>query len=155
MVTLEPAMSLVHRSVFHGPLWCAHRSHHEFPRARRFVPNDGLWLAYFLLFGALTAFGAMSEAPWAGVLAGAGAGACGYGMAYVLAHDGFAHGRFWTPAVLRRSRLVRGLVRAHHLHHADGPRGAGRPPFGVYSAPIELAWGLSEGFVARYPSCPS
>jgi beta-carotene 3-hydroxylase len=153
MVLFEPAMALVHRWLFHGPLWCLHRSHHEQPRARRLVPNDALWVTYFVAFGALIAFGAQSVAPWAGAAVGFGAGACAYGIAYLAAHDGLAHGRFWMPAVLRRSRAVRRLVRAHHHHHRDGTAGMGAPPFGVYAAHLELEWGLSEDYEPRYRSC--
>ena len=44
LVAFEPIMTLVHRLVFHGPLWCSHKSHHEYPTARRIVRNDLLWL---------------------------------------------------------------------------------------------------------------
>jgi hypothetical protein len=110
------------------------------------VLNDALWAAYFVAFGALMAFAAQCAAPWAGAAVGFGAGACAYGI-------GLAHGRFWMPAALRRSRAVRRLVRAHHQHHRDGPAGVGTPPFGVYAAHLALEWGLSEGYAPRYRSC--
>jgi hypothetical protein len=42
-VLAEP-LTLIHRLLFHGPLWCEHRSHHAHPNARRVVRNDLLWL---------------------------------------------------------------------------------------------------------------
>ena len=44
IVLAEPLMAMVHRFVFHGPLWCEHESHHAHPTVRRVVRNDLLWI---------------------------------------------------------------------------------------------------------------
>ena len=128
LVVFEPLMSVVHRRLFHGPLWRWHRSHHESPNAHRLVLNDLIWVIHFALSGILILLGA----------AGIGSGAALYGLAYVLAHDGLAHGRFPVPSVLRRTRLFRRLIRAHHLHHRTSSGSLGAVPFGIYSALVEL-----------------
>ena len=135
LVLAEPVMTLVHRFVFHGPLWCEHESHHAHPTERRVVRNDLLWVWPLLASAALVAFGGP-------VLVGLGIGSALYVAAYILAHDGIAHGRFWVPRWLRRMAVFRVIAQTHRLHHRGGRTGKGAPPFGVYLAPLEHRWGL-------------
>jgi hypothetical protein len=132
-------MTLVHRFVFHGPLWCSHKSHHEHPTARRIVRNDLLWLWPLLASAALVSLGSP-------VLVGLGIGGAAYVAAYILAHDGVAHGRFRVPTAVRRMTVFRVVAQTHHLHHRGGRDGVGASPFGVYLAHLEHRWRLS----ARY-----
>src|SRR5512144_2962698 len=87
LLAAEPIMALVHRFLFHGPLWCEHKSHHEHPTAGRIVRNDLLWLWPILISAALVALGGP-------VFLGLGIGTTAYVIAYIIAHDGVAHGRF-------------------------------------------------------------
>ena len=135
IVLAEPLMALVHRFVFHGPLWCEHESHHAHPTDRRIVRNDLLWIWPLFVSVGLGFFGGSA-------LAGIGIGGAFYVGAYVLAHDGVAHGRFWVPRWLRRLSAFRIIARTHRLHHRGGRRGKGAPPFGVYLAPLEHRWGI-------------
>jgi len=146
LVALEPVMALVHRFVFNGPLWCWHESHHEHPTARRIVRNDLLWLWPLLGSAALISLGGPG-------LAGIGVGIVGYVAAYILAHDGVAHGRFWVPMFVRRMSGFRLLAQTHHLHHRGGRHG-GAPPFAVYAAPVEHTWHVSKNFVPATKPCP-
>jgi beta-carotene 3-hydroxylase len=139
LVAFEPFMALVHRFLFHGRLWCWHKSHHEHPTARRLVRNDLLWLWPLLGSAALITLGGPA-------LVGLGIGTAAYVGAYIVAHDGIAHGRFWVPEPVRRLRGFRVVAEAHRLHHRGGRRGVGAPPFGVYAAHLEHRWRLS----ARY-----
>ena len=139
LVAAEPAMALVHRFVFHGPLWCEHKSHHEHPTAPRIDRNDLLWAWPLLGSAFLIGFGGP-------VLVGLGIGGALYVGAYILAHDGVAHGRFCVPAFIRRARPLRVVAKTHRLHHRGGRNGVGASPFGVYLAHLEHRWGLS----ARY-----
>src|SRR5262245_28983925 len=109
----EPVMTLIHRFVFHGPLWCEHRSHHAHPNARRVVRNDLLWLWPLVASAGLVVLGGR-------VLAGVGIGTAAYVAAYVLAHDGVAHRRFWVPHAVRRMTIFRVIAHTHHLHHRGG-----------------------------------
>jgi hypothetical protein len=77
---------------------------------------------------------------------GIGIGIAVYVAAYILAHDGIAHGRFWVPPVLRRLPLFRVVTETHYLHHRGGRDGVGASPFGVYLAALEHRWGLSVGY---------
>src|SRR5262245_63586798 len=122
LVLSEPAMTLVHRFVFHGPFWCEHRSHHAHPSARRIVRNDLLWLWPLAASLGLVSFGGP-------ILTGVGIGGAAYVAAYIFAHDGVAHGRFWVPRVLRRLTLFRIIAQPHRLHHRGGRDGYGAPPF--------------------------
>lgn len=132
-------MTLVHRFVFHGPLWCEHRSHHAHPGARRIVRNDLLWVGPLFAAATLVIFGGP-------ILVGAGIGGAVYVAAYVFAHDGVAHGRFRVPRRIRRMTVFRVIAQTHRLHHRGGRDGVGAPPFGVYTAPLEYRWRM----LARY-----
>jgi len=154
LVAFEPLMAAVHRFLFHGPLWCSHRSHHERPTARRLVSNDFLWVPYLALAAVLALAGAVWwQRVFGQILVGVGAGAAGYALAYILAHDGLAHGRFWMPAFLRRSALGRRLIRSHRRHHRGGTSGLGAAPFGIYGAPLEIALRIGDGFTPTARSC--
>ncbi len=128
----EPVMTVVHRFVFHGPLWCEHESHHAHPTSRRIVRNDLLWTWPLLVSAVLVMFGGP-------VLAGLGIGGALYVAAYIFAHDGVAHGRFPVPRFIRRMTVFRIIAQTHRLHHRTR---VGAPPFGVYLAPLEHRWGL-------------
>ena len=139
LLVAEPVMGLVHRFVFHGPLWCEHKSHHEHPTVRRIVRNDLLWLWPLAVSALLITFGGP-------VLVGLGIGGALYVGAYVLAHDGVAHGRFWVPSFLRRATVLRVVAKTHRLHHRGGRDGVGASPFGVFLAHLEHQWGLSAHY---------
>ena len=146
LVAFEPLMALVHRFVFHGPLWCWHESHHAHPTARRIVRNDLLWLWPLLASVVVISFGGP-------VPVGIGLGMSAYAGAYIFAHDGVAHGRFWIPKFVRRMSAFRLLAQTHHLHHRGGRHG-GASPFAVYAAPWEQSWHVSERFVPAARPCP-
>jgi beta-carotene 3-hydroxylase len=146
LVALEPAMGLVHRFLFHGPLWCWHKSHHEYPTARRLVRNDFLWVGPLLASAILIWMGGPA-------LVGIGIGTIAYVTAYVVAHDGVAHGRFAVPSVLRELGLFRLIAHTHHLHHRGGRDGAGASPFAVYLAHLEYRWRLSAGYTPPTRQC--
>jgi hypothetical protein len=145
LLLAEPAMTLVHRFLFHGPFWCEHKSHHAHPTARRIVRNDRLW---FWLAAALSLV--LFGGP---IVAGIGIGTAAYVAAYILAHDGVAHGRFWVPRVMRRMTVFRIIAHTHHLHHRGGRAGYGAPPFGVYLAPLEHRWRLLAQYTPPTKEC--
>src|SRR4030095_17097665 len=101
-----------------GPLWCEHKSHHEHPTARRIVANYLLWLWPLLASALLIAFGGPA-------LVGLGIGGALYVAAYIVAHDGVAHRRFWVPAFIRQATVFRVVAKTHRLHHRRGRDGAG------------------------------
>jgi beta-carotene 3-hydroxylase len=143
LVLADPVMTLVHRFIFHGPLWCEHESHHAHPTARRIVRNDLLWLWPLLGSAVLVAFGSP-------VFAGVGIGGAAYVAAYIFAHDGVAHGRFAVPRLVRRLTVFRLIAQTHRLHHRSR---VGAPPFGVYFAPVEYRWGLLVHYTSPTKLC--
>lgn len=122
-----PAMEAIawasHKWIMHGPLWILHRSHHGL-RRKGLEAND----AFGLFFSAVSI-----HFIWRGVHGhplqlGLGLGMTLYGLAYLIIHDGIAHGRFGARTLPRHAYLRR-LVRAHRVHHsrdaADGTRNFG------------------------------
>ncbi len=123
--------ALLHEVVWHGPLWAIHRSHHT-PRRGRFEANDALSALHapiavaLLLFGCAGRPGALREVAF-----GIGLGMTAFGLAYLVVHDGLAHGRLPVRFLLR-SRVMRAIVVAHGRHHATSP---GAAPYGLFFAP--------------------
>ena len=124
--------ALLHRAVWHGPLWFLHRSHHR-PRRGRFEANDALSVTHapaalaLILYGCAGPAGTLREVAF-----GAGAGMTAFGLAYLLVHDGLVHGRLPVRFLLRVGAL-RAVVRAHERHHAEGP---GAAPYGLFFGPL-------------------
>jgi beta-carotene 3-hydroxylase len=154
LATFEPVMATIHRFLFHGPLWCWHKSHHEQPTARQLVLNDLLWMPPLLTAAALIAVGVrLSPGIGPDAMVGLGIGTAAYVAAYVLAHDGVAHGRFPVPPALRRMAVFRVVARTHSLHHRGGRTGTGAVPFGVYAAHLEYRWRLNAGYAPPTKLC--
>lgn len=126
--------ALLHRRMWHGPLWSVHRSHHA-PRDGRFERNDALSVLHapiavaFILYGCLASPAATREG-----LFGVGIGMTAFGVAYVVVHDGLVHERLPVRFLLRL-RYLRAVVAAHRRHHAAASAG---PPYGLFFGPSEL-----------------
>lgn len=128
LVAMEGVGTLAHKYVMHGWGWWLHRSHHE-PHLGMLETNDLYLVALALIASGLVALGKAGYAP----LQWVGAGVAGYGVLYVLAHDGFFH-RHWPQAPKPVNRYLRRLYRAHRLHHAL-PGRKGSVSFGFFYAP--------------------
>ena len=136
-MAMEPWAACLHRWVWHSALWPVHRSHH---RGRhdiaapggggRWEANDALSLLHAPIAIACILYGCLAP-PSAGreLLYGAGLGMTLFGAAYVLLHDGLAHGRLPVSGLLRW-RFMRRVRMAHRIHHRTG--GA---PFGLFLGP--------------------
>ncbi|MBA1204120.1 beta-carotene hydroxylase [Pseudomonas capeferrum] len=128
LVAMEGVGTLAHRYIMHGWGWWLHRSHHE-PHLGMLETNDFYLAALGLIAAALVAWGKAGHAP----LQWVGAGVAGYGLLYVIAHDGLFH-RHWPSAPRPVNRYLKRLQRAHRLHHAVKGR-AGSVSFGFFYAP--------------------
>ncbi|MBJ9977690.1 sterol desaturase family protein [Pseudomonas sp. S75] len=128
LVAMEGVGTLAHKYVMHGWGWWLHRSHHE-PRLGTLETNDLYLLALALFATALVALGRAGHAP----LQWVGAGVAGYGLLYVLAHDGLFH-RHWPRQPRFMHGYLRRLYRAHRLHHAVKGR-KHSVSFGFFYAP--------------------
>lgn len=117
-----------HKYLMHGPLWFLHRSHHA-PEGRGWQANDWFGVFFSVPSVALIALGTFGN-PW---LAAAGAGMAMYGLAYLVFHDAWAHGRFGDVRRPRAAWLDR-LIAVHRAHHARSTR-EGCAHFGFLWAP--------------------
>ena len=128
---MEVSSYVLHRFVFHGPLWGVHKSHHE-PGHRHgpFEAND-----LFSVGFAAVSMGAM----WAGRKAPAestafplGLGVAVYGGAYFVLHDLYTHGRF--APFKTKNAAAQSVKRAHGRHHQSLSR-TGQEPYGLFLFP--------------------
>ncbi|MBO0369533.1 sterol desaturase family protein [Pseudomonas putida] len=128
LVTMEGVGTLAHKYIMHGWGWWLHRSHHQ-PQLGVLETNDVYLVALALIAAALVALGKAGHAP----LQWVGAGVAGYGLLYVVAHDGLFH-RHWPRRLRPVNRYLKRLHRAHRLHHAVKGR-EGCVSFGFFYAP--------------------
>lgn len=113
-----------HKYVMHGFGWGWHRDHHE-PHDKIFERNDLYALVGAAMSISMFAVGSplvMGDQAWEpGTWIGLGI--LGYGVIYMLIHDGLVHQR-WFRIVPKRGYAKR-LVQAHKLHHATTSKEGG------------------------------
>lgn len=121
----EVAAYLLHRFLFHGPLWFIHRTHHE-PGHGLFEWND----LFSLSFAAAAIAGIVAGRldPMNSVAFQAGLGVTLYGAIYFIVHDVFTHGRFFSISI--QSASIRKIKNAHRMHHTDVEK-RGLEPYGL------------------------
>lgn len=132
LLLMEPWSAWVHRVVWHGRLWSAHRSHHQErlgAEPRGLVANDALSAAHAPVAMTLILAGILVEGAAGQALLGAGIGMTLFGALYVVFHDGMVHGRLPVRWLLRWRPLA-AMRDAHELHHRSN--GA---PFGFFASP--------------------
>ena len=129
---MEPWARVLHGRVWHASLWRVHRSHHG-RRKGRFELNDALSAAHAPIATALVMLGCNLHGYLAALTIGVGAGMTMFGVAYVVVHDGFVHGRLPVRFLVRVPWLRR-VRDAHAVHHARGAA-----PYGFFLGPQELA----------------
>lgn len=125
---MEVAAYVLHRFVFHGPLWRVHRTHHE-PGHRHggFEANDLFSVAFAVASMGLMWVG--RKVPVSGVAFAFGVGVAVYGALYFVLHDLYAHGRF-VP-FRTTNAAAQAVKRAHGRHHRSLERG-GQEPYGLF-----------------------
>ena len=128
VLAMEGVGTLAHKYIMHGWGWWLHRSHHQ-PQLGMLETNDVYLGALALIATGLVALGKAGHAP----LQWVGGGVAGYGLLYVLAHDGWFH-RHWPRKLRPTNRYLKRLHRAHRLHHAVKGR-QGCVSFGFFYAP--------------------
>lgn len=130
-VLMELWSRFLHGRVWHGVLFAVHRSHHE-ERHGHFEANDVLSVTHAPVAAALVIVGCVMHGTTGAVLRGIGIGMTLFGVAYVIVHDGFVHGRL-PVSWLARFRFFRRVRGAHRVHHRTG--GA---PYGLFAGTREL-----------------
>ncbi|MCC7110088.1 MAG: sterol desaturase family protein [Deltaproteobacteria bacterium] len=140
LLLMEPWSAWVHRVVWHGRLWLAHRSHHRERIGAEpggLVANDALSAAHAPVAMALILAGLLVPGAAGQGLLGAGIGMTLFGALYVVFHDGMVHGRLPVAGLLR-FRAFAAMRDAHQLHHQSN--GA---PFGFFASPWLMRAGRS------------
>lgn len=141
---MELWAALLHGRFWHGMLWPVHRSHHT-KRRGRFEANDALSALHapiaiaMILYGCVAAPSALRE-----ILFGTGIGMTAFGVAYLVFHDGFVHGRL-PVRWLAKVPLFARIRDAHRVHH-----GRGAAPYGFFLGPQELAAARAKGGVSAH-----
>lgn len=107
---MEAFSWIIHKYLFHGPLWFIHKTHHR-KQHTFFELNDIFSLAF--AFAALLLMYKGREIFdyrfWIG------SGISLYGIIYFIFHDGFIHNRF--KSFKTSNTYLLGIRRAHKIHH--------------------------------------
>ena len=128
---MELWAAVLHRYLWHGPLWFLHRSHHE-EREGFFERNDLFAVFHAGLAITLLLVGCVGPVGWLRELwFGFGLGMTAFGALYMLVHDGLIHERL-PVTVLERLPWIHRLAAAHRAHHRTG-----RFPYGMFLGPQE------------------
>lgn len=139
-VSMELWAAFLHGKFWHGVLWFVHASHHR----RRIEPlrvrvsgweaNDALSTLHAPIAISLILYGcAGAPGAWREVAFGVGLGMTAFGAAYVVVHDGLAHGRLPVGWLLKWGYMRR--VRAAHMVHHNG---GGEEPYGLFLGPFSV-----------------
>lgn len=128
---MEIASYILHRWLFHGPLWFIHRSHHE-PSNGSFEVNDvfSLGFAALAIYGIWVGYAEPLESWWFAM----GVGVTAYGAAYFFIHDVITHGRYLKLS--SKNWLVNLVKKAHHRHH-NVTHKPGQEPYGLFLFPYD------------------
>ncbi len=110
VIAMEAFSWLIHKYLFHGPLWFIHKTHHQQTHSW-FELND----LFSLLFATLALW-----LMWLGHLAldyrfWVGTGISFYGIIYFVFHDWFIHNRF--RSFKTNNKYLLAIRRAHKIHH--------------------------------------
>ena len=110
IAAMEAFSWLIHKYLFHGPLWFIHRSHHR-PHTAWFEFNDIFSVLFAMISMYLMWEGRLTQnvSFWVGV------GISVYGIIYFIFHDWFIHHRF--KSFRTSNRYLLGIRRAHKIHH--------------------------------------
>ena len=123
-LSIETGGALIHKFLFHGPLWFIHSSHHRPKRGQILELNDLFAVAFSLLPIWLMMGSSSVETPRFAV----GLGMTVHGAAYFILHDLMTHRRWWPLNPVGES--ARKIVRHHRVHHQRVDR-AGQGPWGL------------------------
>jgi beta-carotene 3-hydroxylase len=124
LIGIEIISIVIHRYLFHGPLWFLHKSHHT-PRRGLWEWND-LFSLGFALLAIFCIWWGLKGHP---VVLGLGLGISAYGMLYFAIHDAFVHRRF-IPLRFE-GRYLQAVRQWHRTHHQKSSKD-GQGPYGLF-----------------------
>jgi beta-carotene 3-hydroxylase len=129
---------VMHDRWWHGFLWVFHKSHHR--PSGPIEANDIFPVLHAPLAAGMMIQRAWFEGSlWSEVAFAIGLGATLFGVAYVIVHDGYIHGRL-PVGFLDRSAWMRDLRAAHALHHKHG-----QVPYGLFLGVQEVRAARERG----------
>ncbi len=120
---MEAISIVLHRYLFHGPLWFIHASHHK-AKSGIFETND-LFTTIFSL--AAIGFFLLGKVHWS--FTSIAIGITAYGLAYLVVHDLYVHRRF-SPISLPGA-WVKKVRERHRFHHQLSTK-QGQGPYGLF-----------------------
>jgi beta-carotene 3-hydroxylase len=127
LIGMEVFSWLLHKYIFHGPLWFIHQTHHNRTVHNSLELNDIFSVGFASLAIAMIYIGYHTPSP---VHFNIGLGITIYGMIYFIIHDGLIHQRY--PIGNKTSNAyIRQVQRAHQRHHIHAHK-APSEEFGLF-----------------------
>ncbi len=123
-IAMELWAVVVHGWLWHGVLWPFHKPHHR--KEKGLNLNDLLSMSHAPVAILAIVAGYLAEGWGAQVSFGVGIGMTAFGVAYVVVHDGFVHGRL-PLSFLRGLPYFEWIRRSHLVHHGNNG-----PPYGLF-----------------------
>lgn len=119
---------ILHKYLFHGPLWFIHQTHHNRTHHQSLEFNDIFSLIFSLISILLIWIGWHTPSD---VHLYIGAGIALYGLIYFIVHDGLIHQRYPLWNLKPSNGYLRQVQRAHQRHHIH-PNKAPSEEFGLF-----------------------
>lgn len=119
LITMESLSWLIHKYLFHGPLWFLHKSHHQ--KSHAFLEWNDL---FAILFAAISLYLMYIDRNDFGYRFYIGLGISVYGLIYFVIHDWFVHRRFKT--FKSNNKYLTSIRKAHKIHHKNQGKTEGK-----------------------------
>ncbi|WP_262503182.1 sterol desaturase family protein [Pedobacter yonginense] len=119
IVLMECVSWLIHKYLFHGPLWFLHKTHHQ-KSDSFFEWND----VFAFLFAGISVYLMFIDRANFGYKFFIGLGITVYGMIYFIVHDWFVHRRLKT--FKSNNTYLQAVRKAHKIHHKNRGKDNGR-----------------------------
>ncbi len=119
---------ILHKYLFHGPLWFIHKTHHDRTLHSTLELNDIFSLIFTLISIAFISIGWFTPSS---IHLGIGLGITLYGLIYFIVHDGLIHQRYPFWYTKPSNAYLKQVQRAHQRHHIH-PTKAPSEEFGLF-----------------------
>lgn len=131
IVFMECFSWLIHKYLFHGPLWFMHKSHHQ--QSDSFLEWNDL---FAILFACISIYLMFIDRENFGYRFFIGAGITVYGLIYFIIHDWFVHRRINT--FKSNNTYLQAVRKAHKIHHKNRGKANGKA-FGLLFVRKEIS----------------
>jgi beta-carotene 3-hydroxylase len=113
-LSVEIISWVLHKYLFHGPLWFIHKTHHDRTVHSSLELNDIFSLMFASIAIALIYIGWFTPSL---IHLGIGTGITLYGLIYFIIHDGLIHQRYSSWNIKPSNGYLKQIQRAHQRHH--------------------------------------